>query len=162
MLGLLIGIGLVFVGQYEQYKHHRILSELRTTSPKRGTVRQRRRRQKKIVDSSKKRRRGDDDDDSFDARRLGEGSYDKNSTKKERYKDYDKKDDVDVDDKDDGHYSIPEGRWFRYVSCPHYLAEIIIYAGFAIVLLSTSSSSSSSSLLVKGLLVRSEERRVGP
>ena len=31
-------------------------------------------------------------------------------------------------------YSIPHGRWFAYVSCPHYLAEIMIYASFAILL----------------------------
>jgi 3-oxo-5-alpha-steroid 4-dehydrogenase 3 len=28
-------------------------------------------------------------------------------------------------------YGIPAGGWFRWVSCPHYLAEIIIYASFA-------------------------------
>lgn len=33
-----------------------------------------------------------------------------------------------------GHYSIPTGRWFNYVSCPHYLSEILIYAAFAIML----------------------------
>lgn len=26
-------------------------------------------------------------------------------------------------------YIIPEGDWFEYVSCPHYLSEIVIYAG---------------------------------
>lgn len=26
-------------------------------------------------------------------------------------------------------YVVPHGDWFEYVSCPHYLAEIIIYAG---------------------------------
>lgn len=31
-------------------------------------------------------------------------------------------------------YSIPSGRWFSYVSCPHYFAEILIYAAFAIML----------------------------
>ncbi|RRT60465.1 hypothetical protein B296_00009596, partial [Ensete ventricosum] len=27
-------------------------------------------------------------------------------------------------------YVIPYGDWFRYVSCPHYLAEIVILQGF--------------------------------
>ena len=31
-------------------------------------------------------------------------------------------------------YSIPLGRWFSYVSCPHYFAEILIYASFVIML----------------------------
>ena len=31
-------------------------------------------------------------------------------------------------------YSIPSGRWFSYVSCPHYFAEILIYAAFAVML----------------------------
>lgn len=30
-------------------------------------------------------------------------------------------------------YSIPHGQWFEYVSCPHYLAEIMIYLSFAIL-----------------------------
>ncbi|URE07663.1 hypothetical protein MUK42_21106 [Musa troglodytarum] len=29
-------------------------------------------------------------------------------------------------------YVIPYGDWFRYVSCPHYLAEIIIYFGILV------------------------------
>jgi len=33
-----------------------------------------------------------------------------------------------------GRYSIPMGRWFNTVSCPHYLAEILIYVAFAIML----------------------------
>jgi 3-oxo-5-alpha-steroid 4-dehydrogenase 3 len=31
-------------------------------------------------------------------------------------------------------YAIPHGRWFVYVSCPHYLAEIGIYLGLVLVL----------------------------
>ena len=31
-------------------------------------------------------------------------------------------------------YTMPNGRWFKYVSCPHYLAEILIYASFASLL----------------------------
>ena len=31
-------------------------------------------------------------------------------------------------------YSIPSGRWFSYVSCPHYFAEILIYAAFSFML----------------------------
>lgn len=31
-------------------------------------------------------------------------------------------------------YTIPSGCWFDYVSCPHYLAEILIYLSFAILL----------------------------
>ncbi|XP_008779870.2 polyprenol reductase 1 isoform X1 [Phoenix dactylifera] len=29
-------------------------------------------------------------------------------------------------------YVIPHGDWFEYVSCPHYLAEIVIYAGILV------------------------------
>eukprot|EP00268_Persea_americana_P012346 TRINITY_DN1519_c2_g1_i3.p1 TRINITY_DN1519_c2_g1~~TRINITY_DN1519_c2_g1_i3.p1 ORF type:complete len:135 (+),score=16.50 TRINITY_DN1519_c2_g1_i3:149-553(+) len=29
-------------------------------------------------------------------------------------------------------YTIPHGDWFEIVSCPHYLAEIVIYAGLLI------------------------------
>lgn len=35
---------------------------------------------------------------------------------------------------DKSHYSLPTKGWFRVVTCPHYLAEIAIYAGFAIIL----------------------------
>ena len=31
-------------------------------------------------------------------------------------------------------HGIPFGGWFHYVSCPHYLAEIIMYACFAVIL----------------------------
>lgn len=31
-------------------------------------------------------------------------------------------------------YSLPTGGWFRYVFCPHYLAEILIYISFALLL----------------------------
>ena len=33
-----------------------------------------------------------------------------------------------------GSHSIPRGDWFNYVSCPHYLAEIIMYLCLAIIL----------------------------
>lgn len=39
-------------------------------------------------------------------------------------------------------YCIPTGRWFQFVSCPHYLAEICIYIGFAILLNPLYSGSS--------------------
>lgn len=31
-------------------------------------------------------------------------------------------------------HSIPRGRWFELVSCPHYMAEILIYLSISIVL----------------------------
>merc|ERR1712211_217089 len=31
-------------------------------------------------------------------------------------------------------HSVPHGDWFQYVSCPHYLAEILIYFSFALIL----------------------------
>lgn len=31
-------------------------------------------------------------------------------------------------------YRLPVGGWFRFVTCPHYLAEILIYLAFAILL----------------------------
>jgi 3-oxo-5-alpha-steroid 4-dehydrogenase 3 len=31
-------------------------------------------------------------------------------------------------------YSLPVGGWFRFITCPHYLAEILIYFAFAILL----------------------------
>lgn len=46
----------------------------------------------------------------------------------------------DDDDDDDNKYKNalyslpPYHRWFRYVLCPHYLAEILIYLSFAIIL----------------------------
>ncbi|KAK9820952.1 hypothetical protein WJX81_004939 [Elliptochloris bilobata] len=36
-------------------------------------------------------------------------------------------------DAGDGDYSVPRGGAFALVSCPHYLAEIVIYAGLAMV-----------------------------
>jgi 3-oxo-5-alpha-steroid 4-dehydrogenase 1 len=33
----------------------------------------------------------------------------------------------------DGGYRIPHGGWFRWVSCPNYLGEIIEWAGFAVL-----------------------------
>lgn len=36
--------------------------------------------------------------------------------------------------KKEGDYSIPRGGAFELVSCPHYLGEIVIYAGLLIVL----------------------------
>lgn len=36
-------------------------------------------------------------------------------------------------------YKIPSKGWFQYVSCPHYLAEILIYISFVIVLSSNST-----------------------
>ncbi len=40
----------------------------------------------------------------------------------------------------DGNYSIPYGPWFYYVSCPHYLAEILIYIAFCVLLLPNVST----------------------
>lgn len=31
-------------------------------------------------------------------------------------------------------YAIPQGDWFRWVSCPHYAAEVIMYACLAAIL----------------------------
>ena len=31
-------------------------------------------------------------------------------------------------------YFVPRGDWFEYVSCPHYLAEILIYCSFCVAL----------------------------
>ncbi|KAK2166498.1 hypothetical protein LSH36_38g01036 [Paralvinella palmiformis] len=31
------------------------------------------------------------------------------------------------------HHKIPEGGWFQYISCPHYLMELVIYASFIVV-----------------------------
>mmetsp|Transcript_13060 Transcript_13060/g.30382 ORF Transcript_13060/g.30382 Transcript_13060/m.30382 type:complete len:271 (+) Transcript_13060:654-1466(+) len=37
-------------------------------------------------------------------------------------------------EKKDGVYTIPSRRWFSGLACPHYFAETIIYAGFALIL----------------------------
>ncbi len=37
------------------------------------------------------------------------------------------------DQKGSMQYTIPFGRWFQYVSCPHYTAEIMIYFTFACI-----------------------------
>lgn len=31
-------------------------------------------------------------------------------------------------------YSLPTGGWFRYVTCPHFFAEILVYVSFAMLL----------------------------
>ncbi|XP_020250326.1 polyprenol reductase 1-like [Asparagus officinalis] len=36
------------------------------------------------------------------------------------------------ENKRDNGYVIPYGDWFEYVSCPHYLSEIVIYAGILV------------------------------
>jgi len=36
-------------------------------------------------------------------------------------------------------YEVPRGSWFRWLCCPHYLAEIIIYVSF-LLLAPTSSA----------------------
>lgn len=33
-----------------------------------------------------------------------------------------------------GKYTLPETGWFLYVVCPHYLAEVLLYIGFAVLL----------------------------
>ncbi|KAK6805883.1 hypothetical protein RDI58_003668 [Solanum bulbocastanum] len=33
---------------------------------------------------------------------------------------------------DNDEYVVPHGDWFQYVSSPHYLAEIVVYAGFVV------------------------------
>ena len=30
-------------------------------------------------------------------------------------------------------YTVPRGDWFELVSCPHYLAEILVYVSFAVI-----------------------------
>jgi 3-oxo-5-alpha-steroid 4-dehydrogenase 3 len=36
-------------------------------------------------------------------------------------------------------YKVPSKGWFHFVSCPHYLAEILIYLSFAPVLYSSKN-----------------------
>lgn len=45
-------------------------------------------------------------------------------------------------------YGIPTGGWFQLVSCPHYLAEIILYCCFAILIYLESPDNLCRSLLV--------------
>lgn len=45
-------------------------------------------------------------------------------------------------------YSIPSRGWFIYVSCPHYLAEILIYISFALVLYSDKNNFKTIALLL--------------
>lgn len=37
-----------------------------------------------------------------------------------------------VDKKKADRYEIPRGSWFEWVSCAHYFAEIVLYAGIVI------------------------------
>lgn len=48
-------------------------------------------------------------------------------------------------------YSIPSGFWFEYISCPHYLAEILVYLSFAILLHPTMITSSENDLQQKDI-----------
>ena len=49
-------------------------------------------------------------------------------------------------------YSLPpHRRWFRYVLCPHYLAEILIYLSFAIILESAAATTVQNHLLCKSM-----------
>ena len=41
-------------------------------------------------------------------------------------------------------YKLPQGRWFQFVSCPHYLAEIIIYASFFLMCTNSSNGDETS------------------
>eukprot|EP00048_Salpingoeca_helianthica_P010874 m.155641 g.155641 ORF g.155641 m.155641 type:complete len:294 (+) comp15146_c8_seq1:1469-2350(+) len=42
-------------------------------------------------------------------------------------------------DKSSSSYGIPRGDWFQWVCCPHYLAEILIYLSFALLLPSNAA-----------------------
>ena len=44
----------------------------------------------------------------------------------------------------DPSYQIPTAGWFRWITCPHYTAEIILYIGILIVTISSSSMSADS------------------
>lgn len=93
---LLSSIILCIAGQFEQYKHHFILANMRKCDF-----------DKNIRDSygnNKKRTKSPACISTFDHERRH------------------------------GEYSIPTSRLFDFVTCPHYLAEIIIYFSFAILL----------------------------
>jgi hypothetical protein len=95
--------------QYEQYKHHVILANIRRRSQQQQLV-------DTVITKTKEKRddyRNDEDDED-------EGC---NSNNKQRRTHTCTR------------YSFPPyQRWFRYVLCPHYLAEILLYLTFAIIL----------------------------
>jgi hypothetical protein len=79
---VMFAVVLIIWGQYEQYKHHAVLAELRKNGTEKGVAPRSAYRSK---------------------------------------------------------YRLPQGRWFYFVSSPHYLSEIIVYVGL-ITLLKCSSS----------------------
>jgi 3-oxo-5-alpha-steroid 4-dehydrogenase 3 len=47
------------------------------------------------------------------------------------------------------YYSIPTGRWFHYISCPHYLSEIMIYFMLALLIHNNNLQSYKNTLVDK-------------
>jgi hypothetical protein len=51
------------------------------------------------------------------------------------------------------HYSLPPyRRWFRYVLCPHYLAEMLLYLSFAILLEIPASAAVQNNYVCKNMI----------
>jgi len=104
ILGWLL-IAFNLYSQWEQYNHHTILALCRH-------------RQKLKQHVHESRNNESESDNSC--------GFKNNSNNKGRGGEHD-------DEMKSELYTIPHGRWFQFVSCPHYTAEIMIYISFAVV-----------------------------
>ena len=123
----LFAVVLCLYGQYQQYRHHVLLANLRnhqtsTTTTTTSTTHQRNSTNGTGPKTDEDKQNGD-----------GTATIDAATTK---------------------NYSLPTSGWFQYVTCPHYLAEIIIYTSFALLLeeekYTTNGRSTSSSSTTNG------------
>jgi 3-oxo-5-alpha-steroid 4-dehydrogenase 3 len=112
---LFLGLVLCCVGQVEQHLHHVILARLRS---QRNEKHEDSNESNTHVRASKKTITISDPSSNKSYQNIGDNQQHIYSSTE---------------------YRLPRGRWFEYVSCPHYAAEILIYIGF-ILMFQVSSS----------------------
>jgi 3-oxo-5-alpha-steroid 4-dehydrogenase len=103
-------IVLCLYGQYQQYRHHVLLSNLR--KHKTNTNGQSAATKTKASTTSNNSQNG-----VINGRGESTAKHSSSNTSSTSKS-----------------YSLPTSGWFQYVTCPHYLAEIIIYISFALIL----------------------------